>query len=313
MYRQLQRKIVVTGGAGHVASSLVERLVSNPLNFVTIIDNLSTGSRRNLPDPSLPNWAFLAVDVNDRKSLFKATEGELMDYVFHYAAVVGVARTQAYPTKVLQDIDGIRNVLDLACRGHASRVFYASSSEVYGEPVEIPQREATTPLNSKLPYAIVKNVGEAFLKSYQQTHGLDFTIMRLFNTYGPRQTADFVIAKFMAAALRGDDLLIYGDGLQTRTFLYVEDHLDCVEALLERDLGINDVINIGNDDEITVLDLARRIIAHTDSRSKIVHVPALKAGDMSRRCPDNSRMRTVLGRAPLSLEVGLERLMGVKV
>ena len=117
--------------------------------------------------------------------------------------MVGVKRTLENPLKVLEDIKGIQSVLHLAKNTGVKRVFFASSSEVYGEPVEFPQNEFTTPLNSKLPYAIVKNVGEAFLKSYYLEHGLNYTIFRFFNTYGPKQSTDFVMSKFLRAAPEG--------------------------------------------------------------------------------------------------------------
>lgn len=112
-------------------------------------------------------------------------------------------RTTDNPVSVLHDIDGIRNVLDLCKNTGVKRVFFSSSSEVYGEPVEFPQNEHTTPLNSKLPYAIVKNIGEAFLRSYHKEYGLDYTVFRFFNTYGPKQSKDFVVSKFIRAALKG--------------------------------------------------------------------------------------------------------------
>src|SRR6185312_4294759 len=137
------------------------------------------------------------------------------DYVFHYAAMVGVKRTLNNPMTVLQDIEGIKNILSLSKNTCVKRVFYSSSSEVYGEPVEFPQNENTTPLNSRLPYAIVKNVGEAFFRSYQREYGLDFTIFRFFNTYGSRQSQDFVVTKFIDEALGNQDITIYGDGNQS--------------------------------------------------------------------------------------------------
>ena len=114
------------------------------------------------------------------------------NYIFHYSAVVGVQRTQDHPLLVFDDIDGIKNILSIALQHSTQRVYFSSSSEVYGEPVEIPQHEMTTPLNSKIPYAIVKNVGESFLRSYQKEFNLNYTILRFFNTYGPLQSDDFV-------------------------------------------------------------------------------------------------------------------------
>jgi nucleoside-diphosphate-sugar epimerase len=188
-------------------------------------------------------------------------------------------------------------------------VFFSSSSEVYGEPVEFPQNEHTTPLNSKLPYAIVKNIGEAFLRSYQREYGLDYTIFRFFNTYGPKQSKEFVVSKFIRAALGGQDITIFGDGSQTRTFCYIDDNIEASVAAYTGDRAVNDVVNIGNDNETTVLELARTIVDLTGSNSKIVHLPPLKEGDMTRRMPDIGRMRGLLGRQPLPLREGLVRVL----
>ena len=206
---------------------------------------------------------------------------------------------------MLQDIDGFKNILDLSKNTAVKRVFFSSSSEVYGESVEYPQNEVTTPLNSRLPYAIVKNVGEAFFQSYKTEFDLDFTIFRFFNTYGPRQSMDFVMSKFIRAALAGENITIYGDGSQTRTFCYVQDNVDaCYNALVENKF-INDVVNIGAADETSILDLAEKVISACNSSSRIIHLPALKEGDMQRRKPDTSRMQSLLNRTPTSLTEGM--------
>lgn len=134
---------------------------------------------------------------------------------------------------VLQDIEGIRNMLHLSKNTGVKRLFFSSSSEVYGEPVQFPQNELTTPLNSKLPYAVVKNVGESFCRSYYQEYGLNYTIFRFFNTYGPRQSVDFVMSKFLRAAMLGQDITLYGDGSQTRTFCHVDDNIEVTLRCLE--------------------------------------------------------------------------------
>lgn len=234
------------------------------------------------------------------------------DYVFHFAAVVGVLRTQEFPLKVLRDIDGIKNILDISKNISVKRVFYSSSSEVYGEPVVLPQHEHTTPLNSRVPYAVVKNVGESFCKSYYQEYKLNYTIFRFFNTYGPNQSTDFVVARFLAAALKNQDITIYGDGSQTRTFTYVDDTVDTCLNCFYNDREINDVINIGNDELCTVLELAQLIIKITGSSSKITHLPPLKEGDMTRRQPDNAKMLSILGRPLISLEEGIKKMMSSK-
>lgn len=305
----MTRKILVTGGAGFIGSSLAERLARDPDNYVVIVDNLLTGSITKVPKSIHQNVKFIKADANDLMDISSIFHAYRFDYVFHYAAVVGVKRTLANPVMVLNDLTGINNILSLSKNTGVKRVFYTSSSEVYGEPVEFPQNEYTTPLNSRLPYAIVKNVGEAYLRSFKREYDLDFTIFRLFNTYGPKQSSDFVITKFLTAALRDKDITIYGDGSQTRTFCFIEDHLDATMNAFYNNLLVNDVANIGSDNEMTMLELAKFIVKHTNSRSAIVHLPALAEGDMTRRRPDVTKMKELLNRDFTSLETGLKAVL----
>lgn len=302
-------KILVTGGAGFIGSALAEKLIANPDNYVVIVDNLSTGNIGKLPNLPKTNWRFIKCDVNDYTEIAPVMTTYQFDYVFHFAAVVGVLRTQQYPVSVLRDIDGIKNVLSLSKNTTVKRVFFSSSSEIYGDPVEMPQNVYTTPLNSRLPYAVVKNIGEAFLRSYKQEYDLDYTIFRFFNTYGPKQSRDFVISKFMLAALNNRDITIYGDGLQTRTFCYIDDNIDtCLTAFYENKV-LNGVINIGGNREVTIQELAEIIIRETGSKSKIVHVDPLKEGDMRRRQPDNSDMKALLNRPLIKVDEGIRKII----
>jgi len=302
-------KILITGGAGNVGGALARKLVENLNYFVVIVDNLSTGSTKKLPSKELSNWTFVNCDVNNYTSISEIMLTNHFDYVFHYAAVVGVQRTQDNPIMVLNDIEGIKNVLQLSKNSSVKRVFFSSSSEVYGEPVELPQNEETTPLNSRVPYAIVKNVGESFFKSYFKSYDLLYTIFRFFNTYGPNQSEDFVIAKFLKAALKGEDITIYGDGLQTRTFCYVDDNINTCIKIFEDNLMLNDVINIGGAIEFTIKEVAQLIIDKTKSSSNIVHLPALKEGDMTRRMPDNSKMIKILQKDLIPLNQGIDLML----
>lgn len=305
-------KILVTGGAGNIGSALVEKLLKSEDNNVIIVDNLSTGFLSKLPKEKNESWDFIKSDVNSFNAISSIMNSYKFDYVFHFAAVVGVIRTQENPLSVLNDIKGIRNILDCSKNTSVKRVFFSSSSEVYGEPVSLPQHEHTTPLNSRLPYAVVKNVGESYCRSYQQEHNLNYSIFRFFNTYGQNQSTDFVVARFLAAALKNQDITIYGDGLQTRTFTFVDDTIDTCLACFYNDKYVNDVINIGSDQLCTILDLAKLIINITNSNSKIVHLPPLKDGDMTRRQPDNSKMKIVLNRPLVSLEEGLRMMIASK-
>ncbi|NLA24215.1 MAG: NAD-dependent epimerase/dehydratase family protein [Bacteroidales bacterium] len=303
-----KRKILVTGGCGFIGSALAEKLAEDLDNLIVVVDNLSTGHCKKL-SKTYDNLRVIKCDVNEYEDIVEVMLSYQFDYVFHYAAVVGVQRTQDHPVNVLRDIKGIENILRIAKNTSVKRIFYASSSEVYGEPVEIPQNAHTTPLNSRLPYAIVKNLGEAFLKSYNKEYGLNYTIFRFFNTYGPKQSKDFVISKFIDAALKNEDITIYGDGKQTRTFCYINDNIEACVKIASKDLYVNDVVNIGNDKEITINELAEIVVKLTKSSSKIVHKPALPEGDMTRRCPDNSAMRQALDRELISLEKGIEKIL----
>lgn len=304
-------KILVTGGAGNIGSALVKKLLQRDQNYIVIADNLSTGSKSKLPSPS-PKWKFIHCDINIYKEISAVITANNFDYVFHYAALVGVERTQQNPIRVLKDIDGIKYILELSKNTGVKRVFFSSSSEVYGEPVELPQHEHTTPLNSRVPYAIVKNVGEAFLKSFKQEHDLDYTIFRFFNTYGVDQSSDFVVTRFIRAALNNHDITIYGDGSQIRTFCYVDDNIDaCLKTLYENKI-VNDIINIGGDVTVKIIDLAKIITELTNSNSKIINLPPLKDGDMTRRQPDNSKMLSLLGRDLLPIEEGIKLMLADK-
>lgn len=302
-------KILITGGAGFIPSALAEKLAENPENYIVIVDSLLTGSLEKVPVSKHNNIKFIKCDVNEFRDISSVFYAYSFDYVFHYAAMVGVKRTLENPVKVLNDISGIKYILNLSKNSGVKRVFYSSSSEVYGEPVEFPQNEHTTPLNSRLPYAIVKNVGEAYLKSFKKEYDLDYTIFRFFNTYGPKQSKDFVVSKFIAAALNNADITLYGDGMQTRTFCFIDDNIEATTHAYYQNKFINDVVNIGGDIETTILELAQTIIRLTNSKSKIIYLPSLEEGDMTRRRPDTTKMKQLLHRDPILLEEGLKKLL----
>lgn len=229
------------------------------------------------------------------------------DYVFHYAATVGVLNTLEHPDKVLHDLEGFKNIFTLAKNTGVQRVFFSSSAEVYGEPVEIPQDEESTALNARLPYAVVKHMGEVYAEVFQQLHGLDYTIFRFFNTYGPKQSPNFVVSKFITAALANQPITIYGDGEQNRSFCFIEDNLDVTTHCLYKGKAVNEVVNIGNDRITTINELAHLIIKLTKSKSKVEYIPALPAGDMSRRQPAVRKMKKLLDREYTTLEEGLAK------
>lgn len=305
-----KNNILITGGAGNIGSSLVLKLAKDNTNNIVVFDNLLTGDRNKVLKAD--NVIFIKGNVNNYNDIAAVFHRYNFNFVFHFAAVVGVKRTLNNPLLVLEDIKGFENILNLCKNTNVNKVYFSSSSEVYGEPFEIPQNEHTTPLNSKLPYAIVKNLGESYLKSYELEFGLKYSIFRFFNTYGPNQSEDFVIPKFIDLAKNNKDITIYGDGLQTRTFCFIDDNIETILKIHNNSLLDNDVVNIGSDTEITVLDLAKRIIKITKSKSKIIHLPALKEGDMLRRCPDTSKMKTILKRDLVTLEDGIKALLDNK-
>jgi UDP-glucose 4-epimerase len=306
----MRTNILITGGAGFIGSSLAQRLSQNPDNKIVLFDNLLTGKLSNISSlAKLPNVRFVKGDVNDYEDIAEVMVSHKFDSVFHYAAVVGVQRTLKYPIMVLEDIKGLENVFKLAKNTSVKRVFYSSSSEVYGEPVEIPQHEISTPLNARLPYAVVKNLGEVYLKAFSQEFGLPYTIFRFFNTYGPRQSKDFVVSKFLNAALKNEDITIYGDGMQSRTFCYIDDNIEATINSMLSDEFINSTVNIGNDEETTIKDLAQIVIDATGSNSHLKFLPPLKEGDMSRRKPVVDSMKKLLGREFTPLNKGLKTII----
>jgi len=299
-------KILITGGAGFIPSSLANSLVKIGYEVV-LADNLITGQIDNIPQHD--RCSFYNIDVNNKDEIEPIMMDYCFDFVFHYASLVGVQRTLDNPISVLSDIDGLNNVFELSQLSSVKKVFYSSSSEVYGEPVHLPQNELTTPLNSRLPYAVVKNIGECYCKAFNQEYGIDYTIFRFFNTYGEKQSQDFVVSKFINQALSNNDITINGDGLQTRTFCYIDDNLDATINALEANIFNNEIINIGNDKEVTIIKLAELIKKLTGSQSKIVHREPLEEGDMTRRQPDINRMKKLLKRDFTDLSTGLEKVI----
>lgn len=304
------KKVLITGGAGFIPSSLADALLNTNNYFVVAVDNFLTGKKDHVT--SHANYRFIKADINDLNEITPIMLHYGFDVIFHYAAVVGVNRTIDNPKLVLDDLKGIQNIFDLAKNTGVTRIFFSSSSEVYGEPVHLPQNEHVTPLNSRLPYAVVKNIGECFCRSYQKEFGLDYTIFRFFNTYGPRQSDDFVVSKFFKSALSNKDITVYGDGNQTRTFCHVQDNIEFTLMSLQENLFLNDVVNVGNDELTTVMELAEKIITITNSKSKIIKLPPLKEGDMTRRQPDITKMKNALKRPLVALDDGLKSLLKVR-
>ena len=271
-------RVLVTGGNGFIGRHIVKELLCNGHQVTAIDTNIHN---------HLQNVIYVKVSINT--DLTEYMEG--CDCVYHLAAAMGVDDTDSGPTNTLTtNIEGTANVLKCAVRANIKRFIYTSSSEVYGEPVSIPQNEETTPLNSRLPYAIVKNVGESYCKIYFKEKKLNYTIFRFFNTYGKRQTNDYVLSKFINLAKQNNDITIYGKGFQSRTFCYIDDNIEAVIKSFEENKFVNEIVNIGNNKVITILKLAKIIKKITKSKSNIINVRPLEEGDMKRRKPDLNKI-----------------------
>jgi len=299
---------LITGGAGFIGSHLSGAVLDYG-GRVVCFDNLSTGSRDNIKEfINDRNFVFIKGDANTLGDLKKVFKKHKIDYVFHYAACVGVLRTLENPLGVLKDIDGIKNVLELSRVHKVKKVIFSSSSEVYGEPVEIPEREDGH-LNAKLPYATVKLVGEHYINSYYEKYGLPTCALRFFNVYGPKQESSaygFVTGVFIRQVLNGKSLTIFGNGTQTRDFVFIGDNIAASLSALLSDKANGHAINIGTGRPVTILDLAERIIALSGRKGKIKFLKPRM--DILHRFPAVEKMRAMLAYTPqVSLDEGLQK------
>lgn len=299
---------IVTGGAGFIGSHLTELLLERGEEVVAL-DNLSTGRVENLNRAVRhPDFTFVEGDVQDTALVSRVVEGA--DRVFHLAAAVGVRIIVDHPLESLRtNIHGTEAVLE-ACRQHAVPLLLASTSEVYGKNTadalsEEADRILGSPLKSRWTYAAAKGIDEAFAHAYWQQYDLPVTIVRLFNTVGPRQTGRYgmVVPNLVDQALRGEPLTVYGDGRQTRCFSFVHDVVPAVVRLQEHPGSVGRAFNLGGSFEVSILGLAERIIELLGSSSTIELVPYERAygpgyEDMRRRVPDNTRSRELVGFAP---------------
>ena len=301
----MSRKVLVTGAAGFIGSQLAKALAEAG-NEVVGIDNLSSGSKKLVDAISSDNFKFIETDCNSKEFVEKASK-EKFYAILHYAATVGVKTTLENPLKVLKDIDGIRNVLEVA-KKNKSKVIFASSSEVYGEPLEIPQKE-TSPLNGTITYDVVKLVGEKYMEAYAKEFGLSTCSLRIFNTYGPGQRSSeygFVVGIFIQQALKNEKLTVFGEGTQTRDFTFVEDHVKAVTSLMDKDFS-GEVINVGTGKETSINELARKIVKISGSKSEIKNLDA-RGFEIKRRLADVSKLKEICGFVPeTELEEGLKK------
>ena len=297
------QRVVITGAAGFIGSHLAEALLDRG-DAVVGIDNLSTGDAANLAHLAGRDFRFVRHDVSSYIDL----DGPV-DAVLHWASPASPIDYLERPIPTLKvGALGTHNALGLAKAKQAAFVL-ASTSEVYGDPLEHPQTESywgnVNPVGPRGVYDEAKRFAEAMTTAYRRYHGLDTKIVRIFNTYGPRMRVrdGRAVPNFIAQALRGEDLTVYGDGTQTRSFCYVSDLVDGILRLMGSDT--NDPVNLGNPDEMTVAGIAEQIIRLTGSSSRIVHEP-LPVDDPKVRQPDIGRARKVLDWEPrVSLAEGL--------
>lgn len=299
---------LVTGGAGFIGSHLCEKLLVSG-HRVTVIDNLSTGRMSNLASAQLEqNFRFIEGSILDSQKI-AALVAEV-DYVFHLAAAVGVFNIVRNPlASLLTNIRGTENILEAAHKTNTP-VFLTSSSEVYGKNISDSLKESDdrilgSPTTLRWSYSEAKAIDESLAYAYFVEKKLETRIVRFFNTVGPRQLGAYgmVVPRFIQSALANEPITIYGDGTQTRCFAHVNDVIDAVMAVAFSEKTIAKVINIGNSFEISINDLAERIIAETNSKSKVLYMPYEEAygegfEDMERRVPSIDLIKELVGWTP---------------
>lgn len=297
-------RILITGGAGFLGSHLSERLL-NEGHEIICLDNFFTGKKRNIAHLLAdPNFELIRHDVIDP---FKAE----VDQIYNLACPASPIHYQHNAIKTIKtSVMGAINCLGLAKRTRA-RVFQASTSEVYGDPDVHPQPETywghVNPIGIRSCYDEGKRCAETLFMDYHRQNGVDIRIVRIFNTYGPRMCPDDgrVVSNFIVQALRGQDITIYGEGRQTRSFCYRDDLIEGFIRLMNQD-EVSGPMNLGNPGEFTILELAEKVIAQTGSKSKIVHAP-LPEDDPQQRQPDITEARRVLDWEPtVPLDEGLK-------
>ena len=313
-------KALITGGCGFIGSHLAEALLAQG-DEVTVVDDLSTGRFENVAHlAARPDFHF-AIETIGNEAVMDRLVSEC-DVIYHLAAAVGVDLIVQNPVRVIEtNIKGCEIVLRIAAR-YRKKVLLASSSEVYGKSEDIPFREDADGIlgatsRSRWSYACSKAMDEFLALAYARQLALPVVIMRFFNTVGPRQSGRYgmVVPRFVRQALLGEPITIYGDGRQTRCFTDVSDTVRAVVGLAAEPAAIGRVFNVGNTEEVTIAELARRTIAHTGSRSEIVYIPydeAYETGfeDMRRRVPDISRVNGLIGWRPrVDLDGILERVV----
>jgi len=297
-------RVLVTGGAGFIGSHLVRELVS--LGYeVRVLDNLSRGSLENLGE-ALSEVELVLGDVRDPEVVARAISG--VDAVVHLAALVDVEESIQLPELYTEvNLVGTLNLVKASRR--VDSFVFSSSASVYGDPVKVPIPE-THPLSPKSPYAASKAAAELYIKTYSNIYGFRYVILRLFNVYGPRQSRSYsgVVVEFVRRALRGEPPIIYGDGEQTRDFIYVSDAVKAIVAALRS--KVSGVYNIGSGTPTKILDLAYMVLKVTGAENLRPEFGEVRPGDVKHSVADISKATRELGFKPtVSLEAGLRLLV----
>ena len=301
----MSKKVLITGGAGFLGSNLCEKLL-NLGNKIYCLDNYYTGFARNVAHlMDHPDFELIEHDVTEPFD-------QEVDQIYNLACPASPPHYQQDPIFTTKTaIFGVINCLELA-KKYGARVFQASTSEVYGDPLVHPQPEgywgSVNPIGIRSCYDEGKRVGETLMFDYHRQHGVDIRVVRIFNTYGPRMNPDDgrVVSNFIVQALRGEDITIYGDGKQTRSFCYVDDLLEGFVRLMNQD-EVTGPINIGNPGEFTMLELAEKVLSKIDSASKLTFLP-LPGDDPKQRKPDITLAKKHLDWEPkINLDKGLDK------
>jgi UDP-glucuronate decarboxylase len=291
-----RKRILVTGGAGFLGSHLIDRLMAQG-HEVICADNLFTGTKRNIEHlHANPRFEFLRHDVCNPLKLE-------VDEIYNLACPASPVHYQYNPVLTTKtSVMGAMNMLGLAKRLRC-RIFQASTSEVYGDPEVHPQREDywghVNPIGTRACYDEGKRCAETLFFDYHRQHGVEIRVARIFNTYGPRMHPrdGRVVSNFITQALAGEDLTVYGDGAQTRSFCYVDDLIDGFLRLMEAPSGVTGPVNLGNPHEFTMMELSSQVLKLTGASVKVIHQP-LPADDPRQRRPDISLARETLGWEP---------------
>jgi UDP-glucose 4-epimerase len=301
-------KYLITGGAGFIGSHLSDALIARG-ESVTVLDNLSTGNSKNIEQLlTNPNFQLIEGSILDTDLVDHVVKS--VDHVLHLAAAVGVFNILEKPLESLTtNLRGTENILE-AATAHQKEVLIASSSEIYGKNSSGPLNEESdrivgSPLKSRWSYSEAKAIDESLAFFYHLEKGLVARIVRLFNTVGPRQVGHYgmVVPRFVSAALKNEPLTVYGSGHQSRCFCHVDDAIRGILAVIDSSQTVGQAFNVGNDQEITIEELAQQIIKLTNSSSQITKIPyegAYSAGfeDMQRRVPDISKIKSAVGWNP---------------